>query len=75
MTWEEFWVYFDHATTEQRRWMWKELLRDDWMKNLSSSVQFDILKYAPMDVLKVLKQFPDVFKRDTLIMLQRSIND
>lgn len=73
MDWADFWAIFVQATTEQKHWMWKELLRDGWMKNLSSHTQFEVMKYAPLEVLKVLKQFPEDFKYDTLVMLDKHV--
>lgn len=73
--WEDFWGWFSQIENDSDKAIaWKELLGDGWMKNLTPQNQAIVLCHAPVEILNILKHFPDTFKYDTLIILDREIN-
>lgn len=55
MSWDSFWAYFKISTNEIKAAIWKELDLVHHLKGVSSSVQEEILKDAPQDVLMLVK--------------------
>lgn len=72
-SWDDLWNWWGQVEVDQKRFMWKELTGDIWMKNLTPQLQFEVLKSAPMEVLEQLKKFPDIFKMETLERLDAHV--
>jgi len=48
----------------------KELLGGTWLQNLSDYVQAEVMMDAPMEILRVMKDFPHIFKREAILIIQ-----
>jgi len=72
-SWEDLWAWWGQVDTPQKRFVWGELTKDEWMKNLPPKLQFEVMRGAPMEVLEQLKNFPDIFKYDTLLLLDSHV--
>ena len=74
-TWQDYWVWFHQIESKKGKAnAWLEVLGGKWMGSLPVGVQVEIFRYAPTDVLEVLKHFPDDIKYETLVKLDREIN-
>jgi len=75
LTWDgdDIWIWWVQVSTEQKRFMWKELTRPGWLELLPATEQFKYFKSAPMEVLLQLKHFPEIFKLETLQRLDAHV--
>ena len=70
-TWGDYWNWFRQIETkEEKTTAMKELLGNGWLKNLSAESQAEVMRDAPWEILSALKHLPEVFKPETLRMIQ-----
>lgn len=51
-TWSDVWNWYNQANEESRASLEQEVLRDDWIFNLTEKAQIEALKDAPKPFIK-----------------------
>ena len=70
LTWayKDFWEWFQQADTVSKRNAWEELIKDNWLGNVSANVQKEVLEFAPQDVRRYARML-DFIKPEVKINL------
>jgi len=71
-SWQYFWSFYDKAHPRAKQHVIKELLDDDWLFDLPSEVQIDVLRDAPKEFVNSI-EFR--LKPDTVKSLKPSLID
>ena len=70
-TWKDFWLWFEQIEDDKRKSLaLAELNGNGWLAKLSADQQAHIFIHAPEEILLSLKHFPQVIKKDALLILQ-----
>lgn len=65
-TWKTFWEQFEGFDTKRKTMAISRLLEGGWMRSLSAEGQFEVLRFAPREVLDYLYLMPDTFKPEII---------
>lgn len=69
-TWSDYWNWFRQIETKEEKTIaMRELIGDGWLANLSAQLQAEVMVDAPMEILKSMKFAPQIFKEDTIILV------
>lgn len=70
-TWTQYWDWYrQRETKEEKTIAMKELVGDGWLANLSAQIQAEVMVDAPMEILQAMKYAPNIFKEDTIILVE-----
>ena len=73
--WSEYWNWFlQIEDTEDKKLAMQELIRDGWLKNLSAETQAEVMKHAPLEILKAMAKLPLIFKTDAILIIQHELD-
>lgn len=73
-TWRNYWGWFRQLDTDKEKSVaMRELNTDNWLANLGVDEQVEVMMYAPYSVLKHMHLFPQVFKRMTIVQIDKLI--
>lgn len=71
-SWKDFWGWYEQLETDQERSVaLHELIRDNWMPSLTPDTQAEVMLHAPENIIRVMKNFPHIFKLQTIEILAR----
>lgn len=74
-TYKDYWHWFAQVEDDKRKAeALRELNGNGWLARLSAEYQAHVFQFAPEEILLSLKHFPQVIKRDTLVILQRELD-
>lgn len=74
-SWQDYWNWFIQIENdEDKKIAIQTLIGGRWMANLSPQSQATVMRYAPMEVLVAMKHFPDIFKREAILIIQRELD-
>lgn len=73
--WKSYWEWFEQIEEQERQFdALREIHRDDWVKRLSAENQAKVFLYAPMDFKMQMKNYPSLYKREAILILQMEEN-
>jgi hypothetical protein len=72
-SYKDFWMWHAQVSEEQKAHAWQELIKDDWLANLPVELQVEVLRHAPIELLTSMKYFPDIFKYETIVILDKEL--
>lgn len=76
-SWEEYWSWYEQIEEQERKF---DSLRELYGKNgefikcLSAESQFKVFLHAPLELKQTMKQFPNLYKREAILMLQMDLD-
>ncbi len=70
-SWDEFWWWFEQIEEQERQFdALREVHKDKWVERLPAELQAKVFLNAPMDFKMQMKNFPNLYKREAILILQ-----
>lgn len=75
--WKDFWEWYEQIEEQERKY---DALREvygrnaEYIKFLSAESQFKVFCHAPLEIKQQMKNFPQVYKREAILMLEMDLN-
>ena len=74
-TWNDYWEWFRQIEHDKDKTVAiTELIGGGWLRNLSAHSQADVMRNAPMEILQAMRHFPQIFKLETLHIIQAELD-
>lgn len=70
-SWDEMWSWYKQIEEQERQFqVLREIHRDGWVERLPAELQAKVFLNAPMDFKMQMKNFPNLYKREAILILQ-----
>lgn len=73
-SWKDYWNWYLQIEEEKDKTIAiREILKDNWMANLSMDMQVEVMQHAPMEVLQHMHKAPHIFKLDAIRIIEAKL--
>lgn len=74
-SWDEFWWWYEQIEEQERQFdALREVHKDKWVERLPAEIQARVFLHAPLEFKKQMKNFPNLYKREAILILEMDLN-